>query len=567
MHYGTGANSQDCQALANLCVLQLYDDSTGACKAFDDIVALRGTSGLTNSIVNWGIGMPWLYVANGIAACSDTQFRPKVTLLNYDLKYVVASYTLNGTFNGFSELDTLFTFCAPRAPYTSVGGGSSSSTGWQIFGATEMSSYSCDLDTLATREQLFYELYLFDVTQKSHLYPVPVRIVGAKRGGIKLNSLYPRSQCDASDMLVRRFMLFDMVSGMTSASSPGSPAVMRYASDIILETQISANYRTIKAPVLTIQYQESVPASWTTYYAASSTGPSIKGEQRVKYYFQGRYTMNMDSFQANLFGFFVAVIVFCGLTFLFRLNNWNVRQSRLMLQAGLVYTGLNLSICFEFVLLAASSWVYFFLPFHLLICWYFFVFFKLQSVPATLLPAMNMIYTEGNPYFVFVANLHIMAFFQLFYCVVMIYRQSNVDIFFLDWQPPTAPTGGSKGQPQQPGRVSAWRTLFVANEWAELMTHRKTDISFSLFWIGFFLLGLGQEFTATQQPDVTNLSRGTLNIVLRFANVTWWWLVVSTAQYLWKFLFWERFISESPEQQFVDFCTIAKVCKRGWIVP
>lgn len=38
-------------------------------------------------------------------------------------------------------------------------------------------------------------------------------------------------------------------------------------------------------------------------------------------------------------------------------------------------------------------------------------------------------------------------------------------------------------------QVSVWRTILVANEWTELQSVRKTDIRFTLFFLGFVLLG------------------------------------------------------------------------------
>ncbi len=143
------------------------------------------------------------------------------------------------------------------------------------------------------------------------------------------------------------------------------------------------------------------------------------------------------------------------------------------------------------------------------------------------------------------------------------WRQSTADIFFLDWEPPL-PDAPVKGRGARPdvggGRVSVWRTILVANEWSEMQTLRKTDIRFTLFWMAFFLLGVNLVYSATQQPNLADKSVGSLNIVLRFANTTFWWLIISTGQYLWKFLIYERFFAESPEQIFIDMCTLAKVC-------
>jgi len=88
---------------------------------------------------------------------------------------------------------------------------------------------------------------------------------------------------------------------------------------------------------------------------------------------------------------------------------------------------------------------------------------------------------------------------------------------------------------------------------------RRIDIRFSLFWIGFFLLGLNFQYYATEQPNLNDLSIDNLNPVLRFGNSLWWWFVTIIAQYVWRMVVYERFIAEPRESQFIDFCTIAKV--------
>lgn len=108
-------------------------------------------------------------------------------------------------------------------------------------------------------------------------------------------------------------------------------------------------------------------------------------------------------------------------------------------------------------------------------------------------------------------------------------------------------------------QVSVWRTILVANEWTELQTIRKTDIRFTLLFLGFILLGLGEEYNATQQPNVSDKSAGHLNMLLRFGNTMFFWILISYAQYCWKFFIAERYLGEPPERLFVDFCTIAKI--------
>jgi meckelin len=54
--------------------------------------------------------------------------------------------------------------------------------------------------------------------------------------------------------------------------------------------------------------------------------------------------------------------------------------------------------------------------------------------------------------------------------------QCNYDIFFLDWEKPRATTTPQGQMMNAP--VSAWRKMFIANEWNELQTERLTSRAF-----------------------------------------------------------------------------------------
>jgi hypothetical protein len=49
--------------------------------------------------------------------------------------------------------------------------------------------------------------------------------------------------------------------------------------------------------------------------------------------------------------------------------------------------------------------------------------------------------------------------------------------------------------------LSAWRTLFVANELNELQTERLLSIEWTLFIVGFFMSGLNFENLAAETPQ------------------------------------------------------------------
>jgi len=418
---------------------------------------------------------------------------------------------------------------------------------------------------------MFYELYVADKGHK--MVPVPIRIVNMKTSlsgtvtsTVPINQLYPKDLlCDTNDQLVKRFFLFDVVSGITTSSST-TFEIMRYGSYFHLQVALDPNkIRKIYAPVLTVYYEEvTAPTPSQVHDGYAYTVPVEV---------DGTYTMSMTSFKKTMYVFFVLTIIFASLYWLCRVYYWNLRHTRSPTIQGLQAIAIGGSVSFQSVLeiavIGASAWNNFFFPFTLIITWYFFLFFKVQYRPYVFMPPQYDIYIPTSPYYVFVVNLYLMAFFQLFIVIALVVKQCRSDIFFIDWEPfktvntqrqRDATTGKSKsGAPQTEGKVSVWRSIMVANEWAEMQTVRKTDIRFTLFWIAFFLLGLNLQYNATIQPSLSDLSVNQINVVLRFANSTFFWLAFTAVQYLFKYLFYERFFGEPPEQVFIDFCTIAKV--------
>jgi meckelin len=335
------------------------------------------------------------------------------------------------------------------------------------------------------------------------------------------------------------------------------PDVVRYASSMTLDIRIQDhNPELIYIPVLTITYTDVRTEDVNSAYATT-----------VEYSFNTRYSMDVTSFRAAFKAVTITAIVLSIVIFLIRLYNWRTRNLRPHIMSGVnnmsygnSFGSVDINMLIEVAAIGAHSWVMVCFPIIVLSSAYWFTFFKLQDTVSIMLPPMEHIYDSDSTYYYFTSMLHLIFFFQTFYIMRLVYKQCNADIFFIDWEPSkrsahkesTDKKSGDSG-------VSVWRTILVANEWTEMQTLRKTDIRCTLFFIGFFLLGLDLEYNATQQPDLSDVSEGQLNIVLRFANVTWWWFIISLAQYLWKFLLYERYISEPYQQSFVDACTIAKI--------
>lgn len=125
-------NRKKCQLLANLCVLQLYDETSEICKYFKFLVSERqaDTSITKNGFSNiqpfyeddgWKPDLPWLYYTRNapdvLSESKRVKFRvsfgyenPKIGILN-KLTYKLAMYDLEGNFYGFQTLTDQLLLC------------------------------------------------------------------------------------------------------------------------------------------------------------------------------------------------------------------------------------------------------------------------------------------------------------------------------------------------------------------------------------------------------------------------------------------------------------------------
>jgi meckelin len=107
-----------CQTLANLCVLQLYDQSTTACNIFQQLMSQKtnlATFSQNYGVSSWKEGLPWLYYSEKALDIVKKSGRLDLTVSYYQpsestpdrtsrLTFYLGRYALNGTFIGFEVL-------------------------------------------------------------------------------------------------------------------------------------------------------------------------------------------------------------------------------------------------------------------------------------------------------------------------------------------------------------------------------------------------------------------------------------------------------------------------------
>ncbi|GMI00340.1 hypothetical protein TrST_g3137 [Triparma strigata] len=534
-----------CQALANMCVMNLYDNDHIACEKYQNVKSERDGN-YYDGISGWKEALPWLYygdAANTIREDREISMSMSfVEMVGYvaEMDFRLGKYTVNGTFVGFEKLSTQFTYCGRSAPDTEYGAGASSSSKFLKFGTSQKLDYTCDLETLESQEMFLYDMWLVQADGVC-LYPVPVLMRNLKEDGVTPNMNFDPAE-EVDDIFTRRFFLFDNMSGRSS----GSLEVLRYAKKVVLTNSIQPEDPSkIFPPTLTIDYVERKPATWTDRAENEvAEGMALDGLT-----FTAEYTMETDEFWSNveiLVGFVSAI---AGVLWLVRVRNWQTRNQRI--GSNNPDTGENNGTMYmvHVLMMLIHTFVIVFFPFVFSICAYWFVFFKLQETVFVMMPANNEFYTTGNEYFFYETMFYVLFWCHTVYLFYAIYQQCNADIFFVDWEKPKSTKTD----------VSIWRTLMVANEWNEMQTQRKTSIEFSLVFISFFLIGLDLQNNATMQPNIDDVADGYINIALRFCNTTWWFFVTFSIQWFWRFLFYERYYREPRSQIFVDLCTMAKI--------
>ncbi len=79
-----------------------------------------------------------------------------------------------------------------------------------------------------------------------------------------------------------------------------------------------------------------------------------------------------------------------------------------------------------------------------------------------------------------------------------------------------------------------------------------------MVWVLFLLVGVGVQDVATETPSSSVEGDVAVNAVLRFGIVAGLLLVGALAQFLFRFLIYERYV-EDPLHAFVDLCSVANV--------
>uniref|UniRef100_K3WK50 Meckelin n=1 Tax=Globisporangium ultimum (strain ATCC 200006 / CBS 805.95 / DAOM BR144) TaxID=431595 RepID=K3WK50_GLOUD len=556
--YRTERQNPYCQLLGNLCVLQHLRPQFPAC-ALLELIQRSGRTTIANQINGWYSTLPFLsYGASAESVLDSTAIGMKMSFdeaaksdTHDHLTLVLATYDYRGNLHGFQRLTTQLLYCAPPAQ---VGGTPS----WLRFGVSTSMRYTCDLSALDATSLLLFELYLIDYSKAEgddgRYVPVPVQnrnYEDAKGFTINVNT---RSEDVADDVLTHRFFLYDFLSG--TAVGETQPKVFRYADSMTLT--IRAQTKSVDAiypPLLSISYVDT----------QSLRNTSMR--------FHVTYASDTAKFWTTAMSLFIVALGFAACRVVLHTYTWQRRSTRNEeLGAAMWHSIAHVLMC------SASNFAFASFGILFVMTNYFFVFFKWQARVYVLLPEVNYddvthSAAKMDEYYPLRVLLPLAFALQIVAVLHRIYTQTQSHVFFVDWEVPRAKMMDVDSVKPQNAPISIWRTILVANEWTKLQVRRRTSLEATIVLLLLLLYGYDLRSAAVPIPHVqmqhldeqqvpsesSTDATLSLNLCLRFANVSCLWIALCIAQRLWNWLVYERYVDEPREMLFIDLCTVAKV--------
>lgn len=519
------SNFTACQLLGNLCVLLDYMVQTGlgeACKLYNDLVTSKAPTGLVNGInSDWPVVMPWLYYQKSVSNAPEVLDKTDITQQfnsNTDLSFIFAVFTLNGSFVGYEMGLDILHFCQDRPSKMAAA---------SKFATTYRSSCSVAVKELLKNSMFFYDMYLI---VGENLYPVPLLVENYRDGGEAVNEGSERGKWK----LTRRFYLVESTVGMSVNNK-----WIRYAEQIELNIRMRSTDGEIFPPMLRVRYKA---------LDVSDDG-ILNGNQEVS--FAVLYEMDNTKITKDTEIAVGCLSALAAILALVKVTSWRRREGKLE------FDGFTI-IKFILFCFGTFSVVLFWIAFGMSFQW--LVFFKQQKTVTLLLPSESQ---EK----LFFTLFYVTFSFKLLEVVHMLLTQTFFDIFFIDWERPQGRVnqpaqGGGTGATDAP--VSIWRTLFIANEWNEIQTIRKTNPELQVFLVLFFLKVVGFEYLATTDPFARYTANfetdyiGNFSQVLRFAVLCIVFLSIEAVQWFFFAFIYERFFGDALGD-FIDLCAMSNV--------
>ncbi|KAI8910220.1 Meckelin, partial [Gorgonomyces haynaldii] len=523
-------NRDACQQLANLCVLAYYDLNNAACKAYTLMAATRGTI-MSDPYTDQPHGMPWIYygLVNNEATFSVRNRIMSLSLTNpvvsqaSPLQFVLGIYLINGTFLGYQKLDNQLLVCNENGIYARL---------WNRAGQTSSLSCQVNLNSIVSSnaETLLFDLFVYDSTNV--LYPVPVRIKNYKdQQGNKINT---ESSPTDSNKLFRRFFWFDTQTGVSNGLS--GPIRVPKTVQFWFQT-VSDRDGVIYVPIMDIEYGERLYADISSTDSSQVSSPTFS--------FGATWSQDFSRYRQAFTILAALTGSFSVIASIYLTRSYNARNS------GVADT-LDIFFFIRFAVnLGATAGPVLFLIVYLMAL-YFLVFFKSQSILFLLIPIGD--YDVG----LFMLFVLLVIVSEAAYVSNEIFKQCNVSLFFMDWERSKGKLMSKNHDGVESAPVSAWRMIFMVNEWSRLQNFRRVNIEFALIGVIMLLNVFNWSGLSALQPQFQDTQTGSYSTILGFASNASAWVVMILIQFVFRWGFYDRYY-RNVVLQYTDLLSLSNI--------
>ena len=576
-----------CQMLANLCVLihftftddPLFEKMT-ACLEYRKLMMNSGSS---FNYQLWPKKAPWLYYGEDTKSELTRNNVPSRFTVGSALMMMAFRYSGQGHLVAASRLNpSELQLCRStrKSAHTQLLFGRNV---WQECQVSSQEIWESSPDSAA--DVMFYDLYLLSTDGKM-MYPIPVLNLQLEKNGGRVN-MESRDEWQ----LVRRFFLVEGVTGIEEKGSLEKNSKRKTVVRFIQSFELDINLRemdgsgSIYPPLITISYGEV-------------SEEDVRSNRQVRLSFKTRFWMDQRNVERDVS---ISLSVLCPIGILwslFQTWTWGKRCGK---------HGVDLVIILQFLLISAGTIAHVFFLVGVACCIHWFVFFKKQSVLHTMLP------TPAQEYWIsiYILIASVLKSVKLAHDLI---TACSVHIFLIDWERPKSryaewphlaklrplsmrsgigsedkddkEENGSQSSGQRRGSipnsskksddrhspcpdVSIWRSIFVANEWLELFTHRRLSIELHLFLVIFVLKILRFENMVKHDMLLSlDIDEGREfvpdSLTCRIAVGSIVYVGLALIQIAYKSLFHERFFSNKMKE-FVDLCSVSNVSVFIWV--
>lgn len=167
---------------------------------------------------------------------------------------------------------------------------------------------------------------------------------------------------------------------------------------------------------------------------------------------------------------------------------------------------------FRLISYAITTWSFTMYYFLMLMTGYWFVFYKLQTKIYEFIPEKE---EDDRVYYYYKFCFWFVSIGMLYYFMYMIYDQSSIDVFFIDWErrrlynkddlknESNNNQGGKFDEiekMEQQSKGSIWRTLLIANEFNEMFGSRYINIEYVFMIFAVIMEGYKYQNLAVTTP-------------------------------------------------------------------